>query len=92
MQVFLLAFFASLIGVFWGLFLGERRFNKNWTKNADEINPLFYKGRFYKVFDIENLKGCELMHTNSKECWCEPECVYVDPETGAKLWVHKERQ
>jgi len=22
-------------------------------------------------------------------CWCEPDLEYEDPETGARLWVHK---
>jgi hypothetical protein len=29
-------------------------------------------------------------HKNSKDCWCEPELDYEDPETGAQVWVHRE--
>ena len=28
--------------------------------------------------------------TDGSLCWCGPELVYVDPENGAKVWVHKE--
>jgi hypothetical protein len=30
--------------------------------------------------------------TDGSPCWCDPELNYVDPETGAKVWVHKETQ
>ena len=26
------------------------------------------------------------------QCWCEPELEYEDPETGARVWVHREVQ
>lgn len=28
-------------------------------------------------------------HEASAECWCEPELNYVDPVTGASVYVHK---
>ena len=31
-------------------------------------------------------------HISSPECWCEPELVYKDPETGAEVWVHRSMQ
>jgi hypothetical protein len=30
--------------------------------------------------------------TDGTPCWCNPELDYVDPETGVKVWVHKEPQ
>ena len=30
--------------------------------------------------------------TDGSPCWCNPELNYVDPDTGAKVWVHKEPQ
>ena len=29
-------------------------------------------------------------HEESENCWCEPELDYVDPETGVKVYVHKD--
>lgn len=31
-------------------------------------------------------------HIDSPDCWCEPELDYEDPETGNRLWIHKEIQ
>lgn len=31
-------------------------------------------------------------HEASEHCWCEPEVDYVDPNTGAKVFVHKQTQ
>lgn len=31
-------------------------------------------------------------HEESESCWCEPEVAYVDPESGCKVFVHKELQ
>lgn len=28
--------------------------------------------------------------TDGTPCWCNPELDYVDPVTGAEVWVHKE--
>ena len=30
--------------------------------------------------------------TDGSPCWCSPDLDYVDPETGAKVWLHKESQ
>ena len=30
--------------------------------------------------------------TDGTGCWCDPDLDYVDPETGAKVWVHKGAQ
>jgi len=30
--------------------------------------------------------------TDGSPCWCSPDLDYVDPETGAKVWIHKESQ
>ena len=30
--------------------------------------------------------------TDGTPCWCNPELDYVDPITGAEVWVHKEPQ
>jgi hypothetical protein len=27
--------------------------------------------------------------TDGTKCWCEPDLDYVDPETGAEVWVHR---
>ena len=37
-------------------------------------------------------RGGEREHDASSDCWCNPELNYVDPVTGAKVWVHKEPQ
>ena len=31
-------------------------------------------------------------HVDSPDCWCEPELNYEDPDSGNRLWVHRERQ
>jgi len=31
-------------------------------------------------------------HVSRADCWCEPETNYVDPETGATVYVHREIQ
>jgi len=31
-------------------------------------------------------------HSASENCWCQPEVDYVDPETGAAMYVHKSTQ
>jgi hypothetical protein len=31
-------------------------------------------------------------HVTSGDCWCEPELDYVDPVTGAKVYVHRDLQ
>lgn len=31
-------------------------------------------------------------HEASADCWCGPEVVYVDPDTGAKVFVHRRTQ
>jgi len=30
--------------------------------------------------------------TDGSPCWCSLDLDYVDPETGAKVWIHKESQ
>jgi len=34
----------------------------------------------------------KLKHIDSENCWCEPVLDYEDPETGARLWVHRDIQ
>jgi len=34
----------------------------------------------------------KLNHVDSENCWCEPELNYEDPETGNRLWVHRDVQ
>lgn len=36
--------------------------------------------------------GAEWPHESSPTCWCEPTLDYEDPETGARVWVHKRPQ
>ena len=36
--------------------------------------------------------SCKMQHKPSKNCWCEPEKVFVDPETGNGVYVHHETQ
>lgn len=31
-------------------------------------------------------------HIASENCWCGPEAAYTDPETGAKVFVHRRVQ
>lgn len=38
--------------------------------------------------DLEEIKE----HIPSKDCWCKPRLEYVDPMTGAEVWVHQETQ
>lgn len=28
-------------------------------------------------------------HETSEMCLCDPECVYVDPDNGNEVWVHR---
>ena len=30
--------------------------------------------------------------TDGSQCWCNPETVYIDPDNGASVIVHKEPQ
>ena len=30
--------------------------------------------------------------TDDSQCWCNPETVYTDPDTGASVIIHKEPQ
>lgn len=30
--------------------------------------------------------------TDGSQCWCNPETVYTDPDTGASVIIHKEPQ
>ena len=39
--------------------------------------------------DCESKK---LNHEPSEKCWCNPEKVFVDPETGNDVFVHREIQ
>ena len=27
-------------------------------------------------------------HETTPDCWCKPKLDYIDPNTGAKVWVH----
>lgn len=36
-------------------------------------------------------RPAKLEHEASADCWCEPELDSVDPDTGAKVWIHRER-
>jgi hypothetical protein len=31
-------------------------------------------------------------HIDSENCWCEPELVYTDPDTGVSVYVHRKTQ
>ncbi len=33
-----------------------------------------------------------LEHVPFANCWCEPTAEYIDPDTGATVWLHKEAQ
>jgi hypothetical protein len=37
----------------------------------------------------ELLDGGPHEHTTTADCWCEPEVEYVDPETGAAVYLHR---
>ena len=28
-------------------------------------------------------------HETSEFCWCEPELIHIDPETGNKVYLHR---
>lgn len=47
------------------------------------------------IKEIERLKQIENavnnVHSETAECWCMPEIDYVDPVTGVKVYVHKNR-
>ena len=75
-------------------------------KNINNMTTCYNcANRYYDENDIQcNIIGkfpcenCEcpdwvLLETNhicSENCWCEPELVYLDDETGNKLFVHRE--
>ena len=40
----------------------------------------------------EHLKSIAQEHVASEDCWCGPEVEYMDPETGAAVYVHKRPQ
>jgi hypothetical protein len=43
--------------------------------------------------EIVAAMAAKLQHvTDGTQCWCNPELDYVDPITGAEVWVHKEPQ
>lgn len=31
----------------------------------------------------------EPVHDESPRCWCHPECIEVNEETGIKVWSHR---
>ena len=36
-------------------------------------------------------RGLKLFeHEVAESCMCEPECVYIDPESGNEVWVHRD--
>jgi hypothetical protein len=35
-------------------------------------------------------RPAKLEHEASANCWCEPTLEHVDPDTGAKVWLHRE--
>jgi hypothetical protein len=76
-----------------------------WRNNHDGTMSLF--GKNSKSCDVcEKLPLDELkpVHaspqaqtqrehiTDGSPCWCSPDLDYVDPETGAKVWIHKNIQ
>jgi hypothetical protein len=76
-----------------------------WRNNHDGTMSLF--GKNSKSCDVcEKLPLDELkpVHaspqaqtqrehiTDGSPCWCSPDLDYVDPETGAKIWIHKHIQ
>jgi hypothetical protein len=36
--------------------------------------------------------GQAVEHSSSADCWCQPEKVYVDPDTGDAVYVHRGKQ
>ena len=38
------------------------------------------------------LLSSERQHIGGRDCWCGPTAEYVDPDTGAAVYVHKGRQ
>lgn len=41
---------------------------------------------------VEAATGQAGEHITSKDCWCEPEVDYKDPDTGATVYVHRNQQ
>ena len=33
-----------------------------------------------------------LPHTTGKDCWCEPELTFEDPEGRGRVWLHRRTQ
>ena len=45
------------------------------------------------ITDLREALQAKPQHiTDGTPCWCNPELDYVDPITGAEVWVHKEPQ
>ncbi len=49
------------------------------------INAVLTEAQRANVLSIE----VRLAHTITADCWCEPEVDYVDPDTGATVYVHR---
>jgi hypothetical protein len=32
----------------------------------------------------------DVKHIEDETCWCEPELIHVDPDTGIQVWLHKD--
>lgn len=61
---------------------------------SDELMRCAACGAIFEHEDEIDDEDCNepLQHQPSKDCWCEPEKVFVDPETGNDVYVHREIQ
>jgi len=62
----------------------------NWGKTMNEDKPAILSEK-----SLEKAKMAEeyiRKHIDSETCWCEPELVYTDPDTGVSVYVHRETQ
>lgn len=42
--------------------------------------------RHAELMYLQQLKDLE--HYESSDCWCFPELVFVDPDSGRRVWKH----
>jgi len=59
----------------------------------DEFDDLrFQPGQSFNAHysEIKNPEEYMPEHINTRNCWCNPELDYEDPETGNQVWVHRE--
>lgn len=58
---------------------------------ADQA-PTFSVNQYGDVIECANCKAMRTnTHLDSEQCWCNPTLDYVNPDTGAEVWIHHQK-